>query len=163
MTTNPSNPFLRPPTSPPITTSEYAEQVRKGQVPVSDVPPIATPSNVGEVPAYPGADGSPVVVGEGDKPKSPASDESLAELVEKARGLKKVADDIAAEREALRAQIWEASGHQIGKLPGGASFRAPTARRSVNYKALERDYPEVYADVVTVNEPEPGKMGSLYL
>lgn len=157
MTTNPSNPFLRPPTSPPITTSEYAEQVRKGQVPVSDVPPIATPSNVGEVPVVGAA------VGEGDKPKSPASDESLAELVEKARGLKKVADDIAAEREALRAQIWEASGHQIGKLPGGASFRAPTARRSVNYKALERDYPEVYADVVTVNEPEPGKMGSLYL
>lgn len=143
MTSNPSNPFLRPPTTPP----------NVGEVPDPPVPP----SNLGQAPGL--VQDEPV----GDKPKSPASDEDLSALIDKARGLKKVADDIAAEREAVRAQIWEASGKRIGKLPGGASFRAPTARRSVNYKALERDYPEVYADVVTVNEPEPGKMGSLYL
>lgn len=100
-----------------------------------------------------------------DELESPerASDEILAYLVRETRKAKALADEAAEKYALMRTQLWDASGHEVGELPGGAKFRAPSSRRSVDYKVLERKYPEVYELVVRTTEPEAGKPGSLVL
>lgn len=92
-----------------------------------------------------------------------ASDEILAYLVKQAKAAKATMDAAIDEYAHRRADLWEASGHELGDLPEGAKFRAPRSSRSVDYKILERDYPEAYAKAVRVTEPHPDKPGSLYL
>ena len=65
------------------------------------------------------------------------------------------------ERCGLAEDLLEGTGQLFGKIPGGGSFRKLTKRRSVDYKSLEANHPEVYAEVVTITEPDPDQPGAL--
>lgn len=160
MTTNPflpgrttethANPFIAD--SPPATTTP--EPVQTPGAPVQDTEPVQA---VAKEPAE--EQGTKLESHTPDQPE----DEALLALVERARATKAVVDAATALYGQVKNEIWEASGHHVGKLPGGASFRAPSSSRRVDYKKLADQYPEVYAEVVSEREPEPGKMGSFYL
>ena len=66
-----------------------------------------------------------------------------------------------------RLLLWEIAGG-VGQFttPDGLRYefkRGATSTRSVNYKTLEKDYPDVYDAVVTVKQKSPDTPGTLSL
>lgn len=69
---------------------------------------------------------------------------------------------------AARLVLWDAVGGEPGTITTGAGrtvkFLANTpVSRSVRYKDLQSQYPDVYAAVVTETRVDPSKPGRLYL
>lgn len=163
-----ANPFMAKPVEQPASVPESAPPAEhtasvQASAPV-DLPHgglTAEPTEPAPTPA-PAATPAPANDDELESPER-ASDEILAYLVRETRKAKALADE-AAERYALmRTQLWDASGHEVGELPLGAKFRAPSSRRSVDYKVLERKFPEAYEAVVRTTDADPSKPGSLVL
>lgn len=112
----------------------------------------------------PEASGTTTVQDDDPVPEASASDPAtLEDLLHQARVLKAKMDLDKAEYDGLKAKIWDAVGRKICKLPGGGAFRRKNKTRRTDLKRLEADHPDIYADYVTVTEPDPNEPGALYL
>lgn len=124
-------------------------------------PPDPPPSQ--PHPDSPRPEASGTTVSQGDVAPQASEPESLEDLLAQARALKaKMALD-QEEYDGLKARIWDAVGRKICKLPGGGAFRRKNKTRRTDLKRLEADHPDIYADYVTVTEPDPNEPGALYL
>lgn len=95
---------------------------------------------------------------------SEADDLRIMALAEEARAIKAEMDRYKERYDQVRRALWDAVGRRpVKKERYGFSFRAFRPWRKVDYKRLEQEYPQVYADVVTVTEPDEDAVGSLYL
>ena len=163
-----ANPFMAKPVQASASVQESAPPAEQpasvqASAPV-DLPhggPTAEPTEPAPTPT-PAATPAPANDDELESPER-ASDEVLAYLVKETRKLKALADEAAERYAHARTQLWDASGHEVGELPLGAKFRAPSSRRSVDYKVLERKFPEAYEAVVRTTDADPSKPGSLVL
>ena len=98
-----------------------------------------------------------------EAPPAAGDGTEVANLLARAREIKAAKSALDEEYGKIRARLWDLVGRSFGKIPGGGSFRKLTKRRSVDYKSLEANHPEVYAEVVTITEPDPDQPGALYL
>lgn len=104
---------------------------------------------------------------------SPAADtdETLAELLDRAAELRDrkaaIVKEIDAERAEVNAAIFTLSGRTPGKHTDTAgreyTFRRPSARRSADYDLLQSMYPQAYAAAVKVTEPAEDATPTLVL
>ena len=98
------------------------------------------------------------------------TDETLAELLDRAAELRdhkaEIVKAIDAERAEVAAEIFRLSGGKTGKHEVGDktfTFRKPSSRRSADYDLLQSMYPQAYAAAVKVTEPAEDATPTLVL
>lgn len=88
---------------------------------------------------------------------------AMKALVAEARHVKARMDLDRARYDEIKADLWVLAGRRPGEFVDGAKFRAPSTSRRCDYKKLEATHPDVYAEVVTVTQPNPDTPGALTL
>lgn len=160
MTTRDTNPFIRLTPDNPFR-KDHLEEFIPVDPPAPDLVQLHEGDKAPEwgpwIPSIPDTDP------EGPSRVAMQPEDRLDLLLKEAREIKADIKALEERYSDLRLSIWEAAGHKIGKLPGGAAFRKLTSRRSVKYKDLKADHPEIYRKYVTETDPDPDAPGALYL